>query len=171
MARATTRQSLALSVPQFEDEKQARHAAVTQALLEEVRRIQKLLAGGTRGQLLTKSAAADYDGTWKTRVTGVLGALNLGTGHAIWRDLTAAGFLEFKTLLAGANITLTDTDTGVTITAAGLSGNFVPLTRKVNTGTYLTGGGALSADLTLDFDPTKFPVPTPVDTVLTWLDM
>jgi len=153
-----------------------------------VRRIQQLLAGGTSGQLLTKSAAADYAGAWRAApAAGVVGAKNLGSGHALWKDLVG-GLLEFKTLIADANITLTDTDTGVKIAAsttvslawATITGkpttlggygitDAVPATRKVNTGTYLTGGGPLSGDLTLDVNLAALP-PQP-DTVLTWLQM
>lgn len=189
MARSVTRQSLATPIPQFpEDERLARLAAVVQALLEELHRIQQLLAGGTAGQLLTKSAAADYAGAWRAApAAGVVGAKNLGSGHIVWKDL-ASGLLEFKTLKAGLNITLTDTDTDITIAASStitlswlaitgkpttLGGygitDAVPATRKVNTGAYLTGGGALSGDLTLDVNLAALP-PQP-DTVLTWLDM
>jgi len=70
MARAQTRQTLALSVPQFTDEPTARLAAVVQALLEEARRVQQLLAGGTAGQVLVKADSGDYDGGWSTGGTG-----------------------------------------------------------------------------------------------------
>ena len=189
MARSAIRQSLALAIPQFpEDERLARFASVVQALLDEVRRIQQLLAGGTVGQLLTKEAAADYQGAWRAAPpAGVTGAANLGTGHAVWKDLLA-GVLEFRTLKAGLNITLTDTGTDITIAASStitlswlaitgtpttLGGygitDAVPGTRRVNTGTYLTGGGQLSGDLNLDVNLAALP-PQP-DTVLTWLDM
>lgn len=62
--RNTTRQSLALSVPQFKDEPTNRLAQVVQALLSEAQRVQQLLAGGTAKEVLTKSSTADYDGTW-----------------------------------------------------------------------------------------------------------
>lgn len=55
----------------------------------------------------------------------VTGAANIGTGAGIYRDLTG-GILNFYSLLAGANITLTPSAGGITIAASGSGGGGVP---------------------------------------------
>lgn len=55
----------------------------------------------------------------------VTGAANIGAGAGIYRDLTG-GILNFYSLLAGANITLTPGPGGITIAATGGGGGGVP---------------------------------------------
>lgn len=59
---------------------------------------------GTSGYVLTSNGA----GTWPTWQAGISGAVNLGSGTAVWLDKSGTN-LRFRTLLAGANITLTVT--------------------------------------------------------------
>jgi len=94
-------------------------------------------AGGTTGQVLAKIDATNYNTQW---VTG-------GGGYPIWGGIT--GTLSNQTDLQTAlntNATAIATETTRATTAEAL---LVPQTRNVNTTSPITGGGALSSDLTL----------------------
>jgi len=57
-------------------------------------------------------------GGFSSRRRGILAGVNVGGGHGIYRDATKF-LLDFKTLVAGANITLNSTPTTVEITGSG----------------------------------------------------
>jgi hypothetical protein len=73
---------------------------------------------------LTKSAFSTYSGGTRQNIlnSAVTGATNLGTtGNALY-DSKNGRDLQFKRLVAGANITLSSSATGVTISTGGSSG-------------------------------------------------
>lgn len=73
VSRPKVRQ-LPTSVPQFPDQATNRLAQDVQTVIDEMRRMQQLLAGGTAGQMLTKSDSGDYDGGWGPAGSGPAGA-------------------------------------------------------------------------------------------------
>ena len=90
-------------------------------------------AGGTKG-LVPAPASGDAaankflnaDGTWKTSGGTITGGTNLGaSGSSVFAQVNGAN-MEFRKLIAGTNITLTENTNDITIdAAAGASGDVV----------------------------------------------
>jgi hypothetical protein len=91
----------------------------------------------------TSNQALVYDSTQQAFVnanlqsgSGVTGAANVGTGGGIFKQLSGTD-LQFRTIVAGNNITITENTDDVTISAIG----------SVSAGTNLGGGSGLFVDI------------------------
>jgi len=124
-----------------------------------------LPTGGTAGQLLKKSSSTDFDAAWSS--TGFVTSVNLtpGTGISVsGGPITGSGAITVTmantAVAAGSYGSASQSPSytvdapgqaysspNVTITPAAIGA--VPTTRTVSTSTGLSGGGALSGDLTL----------------------
>lgn len=135
------RQSISAPDLQFNDPKLDRLMQFVRSQATEIQRLQELLAGGTSGQVLTKSSTADYVGAWGDTSGGtVTGAANKGTGKGLFIGLDG-GVLGFKTLLEGANITFKVDQNTISIAAT-----------SSGTGT-VTSVGITSTDLKVNGSP------------------
>ena len=143
---AIKRQSITFPDIQFGDERLNRLAQAVRTMAAELQALQQMLRSGNAGQVLEKSTGKDYDATWvDTGAGAVTGAENVGPGAGVYAG-SVGSLLAFKTLIQGANITLTVGPTSITIAAAASSGG---------TGT-VTSVGINSADL----DVTGSPIAT-----------
>jgi hypothetical protein len=118
-----TRQSLGSPDIQFDDPKLARLMQHVRALTAELQRIQQLMAGGTADQVLTKTGTGDYEGTWENNAAGgaLTGVANVGAGAPLFKGLSGT-VAQLRTLVAGANITITMAADSLSISAAGGGG-------------------------------------------------
>jgi hypothetical protein len=112
---------------------------------------QSLPPGGAAGDVLTKASAVDYDVFWTPPPgggsgSGITGGLNVGGGEEVFRDVTGAA-LAFRTLVAGAGITITQVGDTLELESTAAGGG------EVNTGSNVgvdgTGvfDGKVGADL------------------------
>lgn len=102
---------------QFKDPDLARLMQFVRAQANEIQRLQDAFAGGTLAQVLTKLSPGDYDATWQDAAKGnVTGAKNLGTGKPLFKDVEA-GLIALRSLIEGDGITITQSDTALTISA------------------------------------------------------
>lgn len=124
-----------------------------------------------------------YTGTTNSRLSAIesgyiTGATNLGNGKGLFTSV-AGHKAQFKSLVAGSNITLTPTSTGVTISSTASGGGGI--TGATN-GLHITGGGrriglggALTGDTTiagttLNFDLGSLNINTAGTSNLTFTD-
>lgn len=137
------RQSIGFPDLRFDDPQLNRLMEFMRGVATEMQRIQQLLRAGSQGQVLTKKTATDYDGIWtdNANVPTVTGAENIGPGQGIFAGI-ASTLLEFKSLIAGGNITLTPDGDSITITASATLG-----------GGTVTSVGIASTDLSVAGSP------------------
>lgn len=88
-----------------------------------LRRLEAMLIEGTPGQVLTKSSVKDFLASWENRVSSdeVATAQNVGDGAGIFSEKDGTVF-KFKSLVAGDNVTVTETEETIEIAAADPSG-------------------------------------------------
>lgn len=154
-----TRQSLAQPDLQFGSEqlpastrqKLDRLTQSVRAVVAELQKVQQAMAGGSTGEVLEKTGAGDYEAAWGAAPAGtVIGGQNLGDGEGIYASL-AAGLLQFKSLIAGANVELVPTGNSITIVveAGGDSGIGTVTSVGINSADLDVAGTPITDDGTI----------------------
>lgn len=117
------RTSLASPDLQFKDPQLTRLMDFVRALAVEVQKVQQMTAGGTTDQVLVKTGGADYAAAWGEGGGGgtVTDGQNLGAGTGLFKDLEGS-LLSFKSLVEGANVTISNDGESVTIASVGTVG-------------------------------------------------
>ncbi len=105
---------------------------------------------GLQGQLDSKLNVTlfnSYTGSTATELDlTITGGTSLGTGNAVFAQKTGRN-LEFKSLVAGSNITITPSSTGMTISSTG-GGAFLPISGGTVTGnTNFSAGANIYGDI------------------------
>lgn len=151
-----TRQALASPDIQFGDPKLDRLVQHVSALTKELQKVQQMVAGGSVDQVLVKNGSADYEAAWGASASGgtVTGAKNLGAGSGLFVSLSGT-LLQFKGLLAGANIVLESTGDTIQIAVTGLPPDGVGTVTSVGinsadlivSGSPVTGSGSIELEI------------------------
>jgi hypothetical protein len=138
------RQSITFPDIRFEDERLNRLMQFIRAQAAELQRMQQMLRSGAPGQVLEKSTSADYDAAWQDAggSAAITGAENVGAGEGVFQAVTGTS-LAFKSLIEGANITLTAGPDSITISASSSAPG----------GGTVTSVAISSADLTVTGSP------------------
>lgn len=142
----TKRKALAAPDIQFNNQDLDRLMQFVRQIAAEIQSLQQMLRAGNPGQSLFKNTSNDYDASWESGGAGTItGAKNVGPAGSVGLfDDIESSLLAFKSLIPGANITLTAAGTSVTISAAGGGGG--------GSGT-VTSVGINSTDLTVTGSP------------------
>lgn len=113
-----TRKSVSAPDIRFPDERLNRIVQHLRGLTQEVQKLQAVIDGGAAAQVLTKQSTRTYDIEWSDPAGGgsAQDGENLGEGAQVFKQIVDETF-QFRTLVEGANITITQDGEEVTITA------------------------------------------------------
>lgn len=125
---------------------------------------------GITTTLQTKSAFNTYTGSTNTRISTIetnyiTGATNLGSGNGLFTSVSNHRS-QFKSLVAGTNISLTPTSTGITITNTAANG-LKYITLQVKSSTVVTTGNKGNVIIPYNGTITRWYLNTDVNATVT----